>query len=55
MGMRVVVRPDGSQVAEECDCRQNRKLSHAFGKCRIPPKYEDATLENYDAKFAGAD
>src|SRR5277367_75672 len=55
MGMRVVVRPDGSRVAEECDCRQTRKLSYAFNKCRIPPKYEDATLESYDARFAGAD
>ncbi len=55
MGMRVVERPDGSRVAEECGCRQNRKLSHAFGKCRIPPKYEEATLENYDSRFAGAD
>ena len=53
--MRVVERPDGSRVAEECGCRQTRKLSHAFGKCRIPPKYEEATLENYDSRFAGAD
>ncbi len=53
--MRVVVRPSGERYAEECDCRQTRRLSFAFGKCRIPPKYEDATLESYDARFAGAD
>jgi DNA replication protein DnaC len=46
--MRVVVRPDGSRVAEECDCRQTRKLSYAFNKCRVPPRYVDATLESYD-------
>lgn len=51
--MRVVVRPDGSRVAEECDCRQILKLSYAFNKCRIPPRYRDATLESYDTKFAG--
>jgi DNA replication protein DnaC len=55
MGMRVVVRPSGERFAEECDCRQTRKLSYAFNKCRIPPKYEDATLESYDARFAGVD
>jgi DNA replication protein DnaC len=55
MGMRVVVRPSGERFAEECDCRQTRKLSYAFNKCKIPPKYEDATLESYDVRFAGAD
>jgi DNA replication protein DnaC len=55
MGMRVVVRSDGSRVAEECECRQTLKLSYSFGKTRIPPKYEEATLESYDFRFPGAD
>jgi DNA replication protein DnaC len=55
MGMRVVVAPDGRRFAEECECRQTRKLSYAFHQCRIPPKYEDATLESYESKFPGAD
>jgi DNA replication protein DnaC len=54
MGMRVVERPDGRRFAEECDCRQVVKLSSAFSRCRIPPKYEDATLESYDTRFPGA-
>ncbi len=53
--MRVVVAPDGRRFAEECECRQTRKLSYAFHQCRIPPKYEDATLESYESKFPGAD
>lgn len=53
--MRVVVRPDGGRVAEECDCRQTLKLSHAFGKCRIPPRYVDSTLESYDLQSAWID
>ncbi len=52
--MRVVERPDGRRFAEECDCRQVVKLSSAFSRCRIPPKYEDATLESYDTRFPGA-
>jgi DNA replication protein DnaC len=53
MGMRVVTRLDGRRFAEECDCRQINKLSYAFQKCRIPPKYEDATLESYDVRYSG--
>ena len=52
--MRVVARPDGQRFAEECECRQTRKLTYAFGRCKIPPKYEDATLESYDSKSQGA-
>ncbi len=54
MGMRIVVRPNGQRFAEECECRQTRKLSYAAGRSRIPPKYEDATLESYDTRFTGA-
>jgi DNA replication protein DnaC len=55
MGMLVVLRPNGQRFAEECDCQQMRKLSYAFGRCKIPPKYEDATLESYRRQFDGAD
>jgi DNA replication protein DnaC len=54
MGMRVVVRPNGQRLAEECECRHTRKLTYAFGRCKIPPKYEGATLESYDTRFPGA-
>jgi DNA replication protein DnaC len=53
MGMRVVVRPDGSRVAEECDCVRTRIYQHEFKNLRIPAKYADATLETFDAKVAG--
>jgi DNA replication protein DnaC len=55
MGMRVVTRPGGERIAEECECRQMRKLSYSFAKCKIPPRYEDATLDSYDLKSAGID
>jgi len=48
--MKVVVRPNGQRFAEECDCRQTRKLAWASNKSKIPPKYEDASLETYDLK-----
>jgi DNA replication protein DnaC len=54
MGMRVVVRPDSTRVAEECECRQTQKLSYALNLCGIPKRYEDATLESYDFGFPGA-
>ncbi|AXC15914.1 Helicase loader DnaI [Acidisarcina polymorpha] len=53
--MRVVVRPNGQRFAEACECRQTRKLSYAFGRSRIPPKYEEATLESYDIKGPATD
>jgi DNA replication protein DnaC len=55
MGMRVVVRPNGQRFAEECDCQQTRKLTYAFTKCRIPPRYYDATLESYNLQSADID
>jgi len=53
--MKVIVRPNGQRFAEECDCRQTRKLSWASNKSRIPPRYEDATLESYDIASAWVD
>jgi len=55
MGMRVVVRPNGQRFAEECDCQDTRKLQGAFRRCKIPPKYEEATLENFRRQYEGAD
>lgn len=53
--MRVLARPDGQRVAEECECKQTQKLSYALNRCGIPKRYEDATLESYDFRFPGAD
>jgi DNA replication protein DnaC len=55
MGMRVVARPDGGRAAEQCDCRQSHQIARRYERCRIPPKYEGATLENYEFRFEGAD
>jgi len=52
--MQVLTRPDGQRIAEECECRQNQKLSYAMNRSGIPKRYEDATLESYDFRFPGA-
>ena len=54
MGIRVMTGPDGKRFAEECECRHALLITQARDRCRIPPKYEDATLENYLTSFDGA-
>jgi DNA replication protein DnaC len=55
MGMRVVVRLDGSRAAEPCECRQEQRIARALTRARIPKRYEHCSLESYEANFPGSD
>jgi DNA replication protein DnaC len=55
MGMRVIRRSDGSQVAEPCDCRQELRVTALLGRARIPRRYEHCSFDSYEATFPGAD
>lgn len=54
-GMRLVTRPDGSRVARDCDCRIARRATRMMQQARIPQRYADCTLDNYDTYFPSAD
>jgi DNA replication protein DnaC len=55
MGMLVVRRPDGGFTAEECDCRKVTKVTTLLKRARIPERYRQCSLENFDTNRAGGD
>ncbi|MDE1160389.1 MAG: ATP-binding protein [Acidobacteriaceae bacterium] len=47
-GMRVVERPNGIRMAEQCVCRATRKAARMVEAARIPQRYAHCTLESYE-------
>src|ERR1700734_2978192 len=52
-GLRVVERADGTRAAVPCDCRRTAGFERAFARARIPKRFVNYTLENYDPNYAG--
>jgi len=50
-GLRVVRRDDGTQFAQECSCRVERRAARRLGRAAIPRRYEHCTLDNYETNF----
>jgi DNA replication protein DnaC len=50
-----IVEEGGRQVARPCECRVARRAARMLEQAQIPRRYEDCTLENFDAKYHGAD
>jgi DNA replication protein DnaC len=50
-GHQVIVRPDGSRAARECQCRLDRRAARAIARTRIPKRYEHCALDNFDTDF----
>jgi DNA replication protein DnaC len=51
-GLRVVERQDGMRVAQACVCRVAKRTERLVAAARIPQRYRDCTLENYDTDFS---
>ena len=49
VGMRVTTGPSGGRVAEPCECVFPRKLALLLRKAKIPARYQDCTLSNYQS------
>lgn len=52
-GLRVVERADGTRAAVPCDCRATAGFDRAFLRARIPRRFVNYTLQNYDPNYAG--
>lgn len=52
-GLRVVERPDGTRVAQPCECRIARRSSRMIEQARIPQRYAHCTLDNFVPMHAG--
>jgi DNA replication protein DnaC len=55
MGMRVVARPGGGQVAEACECQHERRIFQLHRRAQIPARYQGCTLDSYQYNYPGAD
>ena len=53
-GMRLVERPDGSVVAQDCVCRLERRAARMIAATRIPSRYEHCLLDDFDTTFPAA-
>ena len=53
-GLRIVRRPDGTQFAEDCVCRMERRTRRVLDRAQIPRRYEHCTLDSYETGFGGA-
>ena len=50
-----IVEEGGRQVARPCQCRIERRVARMLERAHIPRRYEDCTLDNFEAKYDGAD
>jgi len=53
-GLRIV-EEGGRQVARPCECRVARRAQRMLEQAKIPRRYEECTLENFEPKYDGAD
>ncbi len=52
-GLRLVERPDGTRVAQECSCRAERRAFRQIASARIPERYQHCTLEDFEPNYHG--
>ena len=52
-GMRVMQRENGEQYVQACECRLADRAAKMLTRARIPRRYADCALDNYDL-FPGA-
>ena len=53
-GLRVIVRPDGSRAAQDCECRIERRVARMIARTNIPRRYEHCSLDSFETAFPSA-
>ncbi len=54
LGLRLVLREDGTRLMEPCVCRMRRRAEKLLAQASIPRRYQDCLLDNYETKFPSA-
>ena len=54
LGFKVVQRPDGTQFAQDCSCRIERRANRMLKSARIPGRYEFCSLDSYETMHTSA-
>ena len=53
--LQIIRREDGTQFAQNCDCRYEQRTAKALKAAKIPRRYEHCTLDSFTTRFTGAD
>lgn len=54
LGLRIVQQPDGTQFAQNCTCRIERRAARMMKNARIPRRYELCSLDTYETMHKSA-
>lgn len=54
LGLNIVQRPDGTQFAQDCVCRVERRSARLLNKARIPRRYQLCSLDSYETMHSSA-
>jgi DNA replication protein DnaC len=54
LGLKVIHRPDGTQFAQDCSCKIERRAARLLKNARIPRRYELCSLDTYETMHASA-
>jgi DNA replication protein DnaC len=54
LGLKVVQRSDGTQFAQDCVCRIERRARQILRDARIPRRYELCSLDTYETMHSSA-
>jgi len=53
-GLRIIERPDGSRLAQDCTCRIERRAARMIAATKIPRRYEHCSLDSFETDFPAA-
>jgi DNA replication protein DnaC len=54
LGLKIVQRSDGTQFAQDCVCRIERRATQILKNARIPRRYEFCSLDSYETMHSSA-
>ncbi len=54
LGLRIVPKPDGTQFAQPCACRVERRAERMLKNARIPRRYQLCSLDSYETMHSSA-
>jgi DNA replication protein DnaC len=54
LGLKIVQRSDGTQFAQDCVCRIERRAAQILKNARIPRRYDICSLDSYETMHSSA-
>ncbi len=54
LGLNIIQRSDGTQFAQDCQCRVERRSARLLKNARIPRRYQLCSLDSYETMHSSA-